>query len=53
MTYDVITYDVMIFDIMIYDIGRLGQSDFLFGSAVHNSNILAWLSIGQCHTQIS
>ena len=31
-------------DIMIYDMGRLGQSDFLFCSAVHNSNFWAWLS---------
>ena len=44
MTCDVITYDVMAYDIMIYDIGRLGQSDFLFGSDVHNSNFGDWLS---------
>ena len=37
-------------DIMIYDMGRPGQSDFLYGSAVHNSNICGLAE--QYHTHI-
>ena len=48
-TYDIMTYDIMTLyfmthDVMINDMGRLGQSDFSFRSAVHNSNFWAWLS---------
>ena len=40
----VMTYDVMTNGVMIYDMGRLGQSDFSFHSAVLNSNFWGLLS---------